>query len=84
MNFEIIGYIAAILTTSAYLPQAYKIWKSKDTKSISFRMYLIMFLGIFLWLVYSIEIKSPSMLLANSLSLIIISMILYLKIKSNQ
>jgi len=82
MNIEILGFLAAILTTSAYLPQVYKIWKTKNTESISLTMYFVMFLGIFLWLIYSLFIKSFPLIIANTLTLLIILIILYFKINS--
>ena len=82
MYVEIIGFLAAILTTSAYLPQVYKIWKTKNAESVSLTMYLVMFLGIFLWLIYSLFIKSFPLIIANTLTLLIILIILYFKINS--
>jgi len=82
MNIEILGFLAAILTTSAYLPQVYKIWKTKNTESVSLTMYLVMFLGVFLWLIYSLFIKSFPLIVANTLTLLIILIILYFKINS--
>ena len=82
MYIEILGFLAAILTTSAYLPQVYKIWKTKNTESISLTMYFVMFLGIFLWLIYSLFIKSFPLIIANTLTLLIILIILYFKINS--
>jgi MtN3 and saliva related transmembrane protein len=82
MNIEIIGFIAAAITTSAYMPQAYKIWKTKKTENVSLSMYLVMFLGISLWLIYGIVINKPSLIIANTLTLLIILMILYFKITS--
>jgi len=82
MNIEIIGFIAAAITTSAYMPQAYKIWKTKKAENVSLSMYLVMFLGISLWLIYGIFINKPSLIIANTLTLLIISMILYFKITS--
>ena len=82
MYVEIIGFLAAILTTSAYLPQVYKIWKTKNTESVSLTMYLVMFIGIFLWLIYSLFIKSFPLIIANTVTLLIIIIILYFKINS--
>ena len=82
MYIEILGFLAAILTTSAYLPQVYKIWKTKNTESVSLTMYLVMFLGVFLWLIYSLFIKSFPLIIANTLTLLIILIILYFKINS--
>lgn len=80
-SIEIIGFIAAILTTSAFVPQVYKTWKTKDVKAISLTMYLVMFTGVLLWLVYGIYINSLSMLIANSVTSILILSIIIFKIK---
>ncbi|HKJ06533.1 MAG TPA: SemiSWEET transporter [Flavobacteriaceae bacterium] len=79
--FEIIGLTAAALTTSAYIPQAYKAFKSKSAGNVSLTMYLIMLIGILLWLVYGIHLQSLAMILANSISALLTLIILYLKVK---
>ncbi|GIR50383.1 MAG: hypothetical protein CM15mP59_1250 [Flavobacteriaceae bacterium] len=53
---ELIGFIAAVCTTFAFLPQVIKVWKTKQTKDLSLRMYTIMFIGICLWFVYGLRI----------------------------
>ena len=52
LNYEIIGLIAAALTTSAFIPQVYKVYKEKSAVGISLTMYLIFFVGLSLWLFY--------------------------------
>ena len=80
-KFEIIGLIAAVLTTSAYVPQAYKAWKTKSAGSVSLAMYLIMLTGIILWLVYGIHLNSISMILANSVTIVLTVIIIIFKLK---
>ena len=80
-KFEIIGLIAAVLTTSAYIPQAYKTWKTKSSGNISLTMYLAMFVGILLWLVYGIHLNSLAMILANSVTSILTLIIIGFKLK---
>ncbi len=67
-NFEIIGLIAGVLTTAAFVPQVYKTWKSKSAESLSLTMYLVFFVGIIMWLIYGIHIKSLAMILANTVT----------------
>ncbi len=78
---EAIGYIAAILTTTAFLPQFLKVWKSRSTKDISLRMYLMLSAGVFLWLVYGIRVDSLPIILANGVTLALTLAILGLKIR---
>ncbi|WP_186525877.1 SemiSWEET family sugar transporter [Seonamhaeicola sediminis] len=78
---EIIGLIAAVLTTTAFLPQVYKTWKTKDVESFSLPMFLIFFIGILFWLIYGVLVKSIAMILANSITVISSFLLLYFKIK---
>ena len=73
---EIIGFIAAVCTTFAFLPQVIKVWKTKQTKDLSLRMYTIMFIGICLWFVYGLRINSLSIILANIVTGVLVFTIL--------
>jgi len=78
---EILGYIAATFTTVSFLPQAVKVIKTKDTQSISLFMYLIFNIGIILWLLYGIFTKTYPIIIANVITVILSSTILWYKIK---
>ncbi len=80
-DVEWIGFVAAALTTGAFLPQTFKVWKNKSAKDLSLSMYVAMLLGITLWLIYGISIDSPSMITANSVTLVLVISILYFKLK---
>lgn len=80
-NIEIIGLMAAFLTTSAFLPQVYKTWKTKDVSSLSLPMFIMFFIGIVLWLIYGVYKESLSMILANSVTVFSAFLLLYFKIK---
>ncbi|SFS64300.1 SemiSWEET family sugar transporter [Lutibacter maritimus] len=80
-KFEIIGLIAATLTTAAFVPQVYKAWKTKSTKSLSLPMYLIFFVGIMLWLVYGFHLNSLAMILSNIVTGILTLILILLKLK---
>ena len=76
-----IGSIAAVLTTFAFLPQVIKVIKTKDTESIALGMYLMQVIGIGLWLVHGLAIQDLPLIAANSISLILSATILAYKIK---
>ena len=78
MNVEIIGFVAALLTTSAFVPQVVKVWKSKSSKGVSVSMYLVLLLGVFLWGVYGYLIESMSIMIANTVTGLLQLMILIL------
>jgi len=81
---EIIGLIAATLTTAAFLPQVYKTWKTKDVTGLSLPMVLMLFIGIALWLAYGFLMESISIILANSITIVSIFLLVYFKIKHHK
>ena len=76
-----IGTIAAVLTTFAFLPQVIKVIKTKDTESIAIGMYLMQVVGIALWLFHGLVIDDLPLIMANGVSLILSGTILYYKLK---
>ncbi len=81
MEIEIIGFIAAVLTSVSFVPQVYKIWKTKSAKGVSLTMFLLFFVGVILWLVYGIFINSLSMIIANAITSCLALVIIYYKLK---
>jgi len=77
----IIGLVAASLTTFSFFPQAVKIIRTGDAKSISIVMYSILVVGIALWLVYGILNNDVPIILANFITLIPTMIILYIKFR---
>ena len=78
---EWFGIPAAILTTAAYIPQALKVFRDKDTKSISLGMYILITMGIGCWCIYGILLESPSLILANGITFVLSMLILVMKIR---
>tara|TARA_Y100001936_G_C16020395_1_gene639115 strand:- start:629 stop:886 length:258 start_codon:yes stop_codon:yes gene_type:complete len=80
--YESIGIIAAILTTSAFIPQVYKIYKEKKAQGVSLLMYLIMFVGVLLWLTYGVLIGSIAIIIANSVTAVLQLFVIIFKLKN--
>ena len=66
---ELVGSIAAFLTTVAFVPQAYKVYKTNQTKDLSLFLFLIFSLGVFMWLIYGIMKEDLPIMIANSITL---------------
>ena len=77
---EIIGYVAATLTTVSFLPQAILTIKTKDTESLSLGMYSLFTLGVFCWLIYGISISDKAIIFANSITFLLAASILSFKL----
>ena len=80
--YEVIGLSAAFLTTSAFIPQVYKIYKEKNADGISLLMYIILFIGVILWLIYGILISSLSIVIANGITALLQLSIIIFKLKN--
>lgn len=77
----VIGIVAAILVNIAFLPQVIKSWKTKKTEDISLIMYIVYITGVVLWLIYGLVIKNLPIILSDSIGLLLVLSVLYLKIK---
>lgn len=80
MAGELFGYPAALLTTAAFLPQAWKSWRTRDLSGISLPMYALFTLGVALWLAYGIVIGSVPVIASNGVTLVLASVVLWLKL----
>ena len=75
------GYVAALCTTSAYVPQVIKVWRTRATTDISLKMFLVLVTGLALWLTYGFWRGEMPLILANSVTLTLASTILYFKLR---
>ena len=80
-NIELIGLLAGMLTSIAFLPQVIKTWKSKSANDLSLVMFLVFFIGVALWLTYGLIINDLPMIFANVITLSFSGVILFFKLK---
>ena len=80
MNIEIFGYIAAVLTTAAFLPQLIKTLKTKKADDVSLITLIMLIIGVLCWIIYGYNISSTPILIANLITLILNLLILISKI----
>jgi len=78
---QVIGFVAAALTTLSFIPQVIQVVKTKDTSGISLVMYSMFVFGVFLWAIHGYLIGDISVLLANLVTFVLASIILTYKIK---
>lgn len=78
---EWIGGIAATLTTCSFIPQVWKVWRTKHTKDISLLMYTLFTVGVALWLVYGVLLGAWPIIMANSITLLLAGTVLVLKLR---
>ncbi len=80
-SINFLGYVAATLTTIAFLPQVFKTWPSRSAQDVSLVMMITFSVGVFLWLLYGLAIQAMPVILANATTLTLALLIVILKIR---
>lgn len=78
---KLVGLLAGALTTVAFIPQAWKIWRTKSAKDLSLGTFLIFFAGITLWLAYGLLINNLPIIATNTVTIFIATAIIVMKKK---
>jgi MtN3 and saliva related transmembrane protein len=77
----VVGGLAAFSTTVSYLPQLKKCWETGHAGDLSLKMFLILTTGITLWVGYGVMKGNAVIIIANSVSLMLLLGILYFKVR---
>lgn len=75
-----LGLLAAFCTTIAFVPQVVKTWRTRSAADISLWMFAVMIAGVVLWLIYGWSVGDIPLIVANVVTLLLTSTILYFKI----
>lgn len=78
---ELIGFVAAFLTTASFVPQAWLTFRTRDVSGISLGMYGAFTLGVALWLVYGLAMGAWPVVVANAVTLALALAILVMKLR---
>ena len=78
---QLVGLVAATLTTAAFFPQVIKTWKTRSAKDLSLGMFSLFCLGVALWLVYGFMIQDIPVIAANLVTLMLASTLLFCKLR---
>ena len=78
---EIVGYIAAVLTTASFVPQAWHTFKTRDVRGVSLGMYSTFTVGVACWLLYGVLMNAWPIVIANCITLVLAAGILAMKLR---
>ena len=81
MDISLIGWVGAFLSAVSLIPQAFKIFKTKSAKDISFNTFLIIASGNFCWFLYGFVLHNLPLVITNFIQLSFGVWILTLKLK---
>lgn len=77
---DLIGHIAGTCTTLAFLPQVWRVWRTRSVADISLAMYFVFVGGVALWIVYGIQQNSWPVIVANVATLLLSGAVLVMKL----
>ena len=78
---ELVGYVAAALTTCSFMPQAWLTFRTRDVRGISLVMYSTFTLGVALWLAYGVMLRAWPIVFANAVTLALAGTVLTMKLR---
>ncbi|MDA9496410.1 SemiSWEET transporter [Bradyrhizobium sp. CCBAU 11357] len=81
LAIKLLGFAAATCTTAAYAPQVIKVWKTRSTGDISLGMFLVLMLGLALWLIYGLLSGDAPLVAANAVTMLLAGGILVMKLR---
>ena len=79
---DLIGMVAAVLSTLAFLPQAVKTWKTRSADDLSLSTLLMFVTAVALWIVYGIMRAATPVWLANGITIVFAAFILVVKVQN--
>jgi MtN3 and saliva related transmembrane protein len=74
----VLGYLAALLTTGAAVPQLVQTLRTRDCRGVSIPYWWTLSAGVALWLIYGMYIGSGPLIAANGVSLLLDLSVLWL------
>ena len=78
---ELLGFVAAICTTAAFVPQLARVIRLRSARDISLPTFLLFSIGVFLWTIYGLYIGSKPVIASNAITLVVSVSILVLKVR---
>lgn len=78
---DLIGFIAAVLTTASFVPQVWHTFQTRDVRGISLGMYSAFTVGVACWLVYGLLLGAWPIVIANCITLTLAAAILVMKLR---
>lgn len=80
-SLQILGFVAAVLTTLCWAPQAIKTLQTKDTSGLSLLTQSALTAGVVLWLLYGLLLGDGPLIFANGITFVFVASILVMKLR---
>ena len=81
---DLLGLVATCVTTSSFVPQVWRTWKTRDVSGISLPTYVIITIGLALWLVYGWLRGDMPLMVADAVMVVLTGAITVMKLRFEQ
>jgi MtN3 and saliva related transmembrane protein len=76
---EATGHAGSILSSITFMPQVYKVWKTKSVGDLSLAMLLIVFSSTVIWLIYGVGRNLLPVIICNAIICALSLVLIYFK-----
>ncbi len=83
MKFKI-GYLGLLISSTQFIPQVYKVWKSGDTQSLSTFTMIIYLIGQVIWVIHSFAVHDVIRRIQSAINIICFSYLFYMKFMNGE
>ena len=80
MRPELLGLLSGALTTAAFVPQVWKVWRTRSANDISLAMYLVFSAGLVGWILYGAALGAWPIIVANGVTLLLTGCVITMKL----
>ena len=84
MIVVVVGVAAALFSIASFVPQAWKIWKTRETNGLSTKMWIFNTTAFALWTVYGIALGKWPLIATNAICLVLAAFILTMKVTARK
>jgi MtN3 and saliva related transmembrane protein len=78
---ELVGLVAGVLTTSAFVPQAVQTWRTRSARDVNLGLLALLVAGNTLWFAYGALTGSFGLIAANLVTVPLCLLILFVKLR---
>jgi len=80
-GITLLGYVAGACTTLAFVPQVVRTWRTRSARDLSLAMFVVLTVGIGLWLAYGVLVHDLPVIVANGVTLVLSGALLAMKLR---
>lgn len=78
-SIDIAGHIGSLLSSITFLPQVYRVYRTRRAEDLSLNMLLIIFVSTVIWIVYGIGKGLWPVILCNTIICLLSVLLIYFK-----